>query len=67
MYYGRSLTEMAPEYVSVTVKSIAARKKKISELENKVETLKAEYPVREGIIKILEEREEYTVIFRKKQ
>ena len=43
MYYGRSLTEMAPEYVSVTVKSIAARKKKISELENKVETLKAEY------------------------
>ncbi len=43
MYYGRSLTEMAPDYVNVTVKSIDARKKKISELENKVAALKAEY------------------------
>ena len=43
MYYGRSLTDMAPDYVNVTVKSIGARKKKISELENKVTALKAEY------------------------
>lgn len=43
MYYGRSLTEMAPDYVSETVKNIGARKKKINELEQKVETLQAEY------------------------
>ena len=43
MYYGRSLTEMAPDYVSETVKTISSRKKKINELEQKVETLKAEY------------------------
>ena len=28
MYYGRSLTEMAPDYVEDTVKSIGTRKKK---------------------------------------
>ena len=43
MYYGCSLTEMAPDYVSETVKNIGARKKKINELEQKVETLQAEY------------------------
>ena len=43
MYYGRSLTEMAPDYVEDTVKSIGTRKKKIAELEKKVESLKAEY------------------------
>ena len=43
MYYGRSLTEMAPDYVEETVKNIGPRKKKIAELEKKVEELKAEY------------------------
>lgn len=43
MYYGRSLTEMAPDYVEDTVKSIGPRKKKIAEIEKKVESLKAEY------------------------
>ena len=32
MYYGRTITEMAPLYVDETIKSVAARKKKISEL-----------------------------------
>lgn len=43
MYYGRSLSEVAPEYVEHTVKSIPMRKKKISELEQRTEQIKAEY------------------------
>lgn len=43
MYYGRTLTELAPLYADETVKTIAARKKKISELEKKAEALKQEY------------------------
>ena len=40
MYYGRTLTELAPLYADETVKTVAARKKKISELEKKAEALK---------------------------
>lgn len=43
MYYGRTLTEMAPLYVDETVKSIPARKKKINELLKKAEEIRAEY------------------------
>ena len=35
MYYGRTLWEMAPDYVEHTVKNIVSRKKKIRELEQK--------------------------------
>lgn len=47
MYYGRNLTEMAPLYVDETVKSIASRKKKILELEEKADALKKEYEAME--------------------
>ena len=43
MYYGRTLTEMAPVYVDETVKSISSRKKKINELMKQAETLQKEY------------------------
>jgi len=43
MYYGRTLTDMAPLYVDETIKNIFSSKKKIAELEAKAETLKAEY------------------------
>ena len=43
MYYGRTITEMAPLYVDETIKSVAARKKKISELEKNAEALKQEF------------------------
>ena len=43
MYYGKTLTEMAPAYVDETVKSISNRKKKIHELMKKAETLQNEY------------------------
>lgn len=43
MYYGRTITEMAPLYVDETIKSMAARKKKISELEKNAEALKQEF------------------------
>ena len=37
MYYGRTLTDMAPLYVDETIKNISSGKKKIAELEAKVE------------------------------
>ena len=43
MYYGRTLTDMAPLYVDETIKNISSGKKKIAELEAKAEALKAEY------------------------
>ena len=43
MYYGRTLTDMAPLYVDETIKNISSGKKKIAELEAKAESLKAEY------------------------
>ena len=43
MYYGRTLTEMAPVYADETIKSISARKKKINELMKKAEELQKEY------------------------
>ena len=42
MYYGRTLTDMAPLYVDETIKNISSGKKKIAELEAKAEALKAE-------------------------
>lgn len=58
MYYGRSLTEMAPDYVEDTVKSIGSRKKKIAELEKKVEGLKAEYEKMEDGAEKFQKQEE---------
>lgn len=43
MYYGRTLWEMAPDYVEHTVKNIVSRKKKIRELEQKTREMRAEY------------------------
>ena len=40
MYYGRTLTDMAPLYVDETIKNISSGKKKIAELEAKAEALK---------------------------
>ena len=43
MYYGRNLTELAPEYVDETVKNIPKLKKNIAQLQAKEEALQAEY------------------------
>ena len=40
MYYGRTLTDMAPLYVDETIKNISSGKKKIAELEAKAESIK---------------------------
>lgn len=58
MYYGRDLTEMAPVYVDETVKSIAARKKKINELDVKASALKKEYEAMKDSAEKFQKQEE---------
>lgn len=49
MYYGQTITDVAPMYVDETIKTLASRKKKIAELEEKVSALKKEYePMKDG-------------------
>lgn len=43
MYYGQSITEVAPSYVDQTIKTIESRKKKILELSEHSEKLLKEY------------------------
>ncbi len=43
MYYGRSLDDLAPKYVTETVKSLKKRRAKLKELVDKRDKLEAEY------------------------
>ena len=43
MYYGRSLDDLAPKYVSETIRNLDKRKAKIRELEQKRDALQKEY------------------------
>ena len=65
MYYGRTLTDMAPLYVDETIKNISSGKKKIAELEAKAEALKAEYEKMEDSAEKFQKQAEYENIQKK--
>ena len=65
MYYGRTLTDMAPLYVDETIKNISSGKKKIAELEAKAEALKAEYEKMEDSAEKFQKQDEYENIQKK--
>ena len=65
MYYGRTLTDMAPLYVDETIKNISSGKKKIAELEAKAEALKAEYEKMEDSAEKFQKQVEYENIQKK--
>ncbi len=54
MYYGRSLDDLAPKYVTDTIKSLKKRRTKLHELEQKRDKLEAEYAK-------LSEKEQYAM------
>ena len=54
MYYGRSLDDLAPKYVTDTVKHLKKRRQKLHELEEKRDKLEAQYAK-------LSEKEQYSM------
>mgnify|MGYP000901409798 CR=1 FL=1 len=54
MYYGRSLDDLAPKYVTDTVKHLKKRRQKLHELEEKRDKLEAQYAK-------LSEKEQYAM------